>query len=169
VRTVYWSSLFLVAALLATSALPVVLPVRWRPDPFAILLVFASLHARREDLVRASWVIGLARDLAAGGPVGYGALLYLVAGAAISAVRGTLNVRHPLVSAIMACCVVGFTEAVPAVPAGLGMPLPAVREAFRGVAAVATVTALVTPPILWALDRLSRWLGFGRRPAFQGG
>jgi len=169
VRLGNWLLLLLAAALLTTAVLPVALSPRFRPDPFAVLLVFVGIRARRDEVLPVGWLTGLARDLAAGGHPGVQALTCLALAAAIFRLRRPVNTRHPIAQAAMGGGTVILMEAPFIARAGIGLPPALVTDALGTLLGAATITAVLTPPALWLLDRLNRWVRLGRRPAFGAG
>ena len=159
--------LVLLAVSLASSAvLPPRVPAFLRSDAFAILTAFLAVRAPRRRVMALCWLTGLARDALSGGSLGVYALLYLLAGAAILRIRSETENR-PLLSyspyafaialATETACLAVFSWRAGSWPAG-GWRHPILMSSL--------MTALLTPPCAWLLNRLERWMGIRRQYRF---
>jgi len=158
-----------VVALAATVAAPTLLEGAWRPDLFAILLVYVALRAPKRAALAWAWAVGLARDVSAGGSFGVHASLALVAAFVIVHFRTEIENR-PLVSYVpwvaVVAAIAGAADWTLLIATGYA---PALAAAGRGIALSAMATMLVSFPAMWLLNRLNAWLGIRRRYRFGSG
>ena len=158
-----------VVALAATVAPPALVEGAWRPDLFAILLVYAALRAPKRAALAWAWAVGLARDVSAGGSFGVHASLALVAAFVIVHVRTEIENR-PLVSYVpwvaLAAAISGAADWTLMIANGYA---PALAAAARGIALCVIATTLLSFPCMWLLNRLNAWLGIRRRYRFGSG
>jgi len=158
-----------IVALASTVAVPALVEGAWRPDLFAIMLVYAALRAPKREALGWAWAVGLARDMSAGGSFGVHALLCLVAAFVIVHARTETENRLlasyvPWVAAVAA--VLGAADCTLMAARGCA---PALGAAARGIALSATATMLLSLPCMWLLNRLNAWLGIRRRYRFGSG
>jgi rod shape-determining protein MreD len=145
--------------LLCTTVFPVLLPPVFRPDLFAILLIFISLTARRDRVFRMAWLTGFLRDIVSGAPLGTTALLYLIASAILLRGRRSLDLHQPLPLVTAAFLIALSTEL-------LTLPLYALPNTYGTLVLASLATGATTPIAIWLLDRIKGWLGLRQRPVF---
>ena len=160
--------LLVITVLLSTVVLPVWLPAGWRPDLFALLVVFFSLRSAKRSALPLCWFIGLVRDVASSSPLGAHAALYLIAAFVIIHTR-TETENRPAMSYVPPVALVAAATALlhagrSAFASGGGL---AAFE-FGAVAACVAASALAAPVGAWALTRFGARPGIRRRYRFGG-
>ena len=164
-----WLLLLVIAALLSTAVFPIAARPMFRPDLFAVLVVFVTPRARRDEVLQLCWLTGLLKDIISGGPLGATALLYLVMGLALVKARRIMNLRAAMPQVLSGFALAFATEAVLLAPAALGANRALLFGALKTLLSVSLITGVVTPLVIWFLDRLERWLGLRRRIVFGAG
>jgi rod shape-determining protein MreD len=130
-----------------------------RPDLVLAMLMFTALFVPAYPALLGAWVLGLAKDVTGGGPVGVWALLFLGAAALVIEVRDLMFIERALTQVILTAVVsLGTNAGYVAARCALSGTRPswaAVGLLLGG----AVYTALVTPAILRVLGRWRRALG----------
>lgn len=156
-------------ALLGSVAIPRHVPEPFRPDVFAILLVFAAIRAPRREVFLLCWLTGLAKDLLAGGPPGGYALLYAAAAYAILRARRLANSNiAPVQGGLGFLAALGTESLYCAAACMQARTLPASGD-LRTLLTTALLTGLLTPGCVWLLDRIAGRPGLQREYHFGSG
>jgi len=131
-----------------------------QPDLVVLAMVFLALYARSPYAFLGCTALGLARDLAASGPLGPFTIVYTVIGYVLSRLRRNLyreNIVILMLVVLLAAAVSNWAaEALGLVVARQGAnPFHMALKAL----AVGLYSALLTPPLFWMLRRVARVLG----------
>ena len=147
------------AVVVQTTVVPLVSLGAVGPDLLLTVAMFLALFAPKHPALVGGWILGLAKDVTGGGPVGAWAVLFLAAAATLIEVRDLLFIQRALTQAAL--------MAVVALP--MNLAYVAARWALAGgrptltavglVVGCAVFTAVVTPPVVWFLGRFRRVLG----------
>jgi rod shape-determining protein MreD len=140
------------------------------PNLMVLLVVFISLNAPREEALLASFLLGMFQDLITLQPLGLFAFSYGIVSLLVCMIAESVGRSHPLTHvslAFMATMVVGVLLLIhdlvspvgPARPYG-GTALKAIRIGPRVVAVSAAYTTLISPLVIFLLQRFNRLLSF---------
>ena len=152
--------------LLSTAVFPKLLPPAFRPDLFAVLVIFLVLRFRRDKLLQTCWCIGFAKDILSGGPLGAMALAYLIIAVILLPMQRILNTRRGVSLALFGFGVAFACELALLAPALVHANGVLVQDALFTLFLASLATAAVTPIGVALLDRLKRPLGLDRRIVF---
>jgi len=140
------------------------------PNLLVILVVFISLNAPRDEALLASFLLGGFQDLLTLQPLGLFAFSYGIVSLLVCWLAESVRRTHPLTHlslAFMATMIVGVLLLIhdlispvgPAVKYG-GTVLKALRIGPRVVIVSAMYTTLISPALIFLLQRCNRLLGF---------
>ena len=164
-----WFLVLLVFALLGSVAIPRYVPESFRPDLFVIMMVFVAICAPRDEALPLCWLIGLAKDLVSGEPLGGYAVLHLAAGFAILRARDATNTRLVVVQALLGFLAALGTESLHFLIASARARLRPTYGDLRTLVMASLLTALLAPICVWALRRFTARLRLRRRYRFGTG
>ena len=140
------------------------------PNLVLLMVVFISLSAPREEALLGAVILGLMQDLVSLQPLGlfavsYGAVAYIV-----TAVAPLASHRHPLTHVAMTfvgACLTGLLlilhDRIHPIAAAVnveGETLRAVRVGPRVAAVMIVYTTLLSPVVIWLLQRTETWFDF---------
>ena len=140
------------------------------PNLLVLLVVFISLNAPREEALLASFLLGGLQDLITLQPLGLFAFSYGVVALAVCWLAESVRRSHPLTHlslTFMATMIVGVLLLIhdlvsPVGPAAKfgGTALKAIRIGPRVVIVSAAYTTLLSPLVIFLLQRFNRLLSF---------